>query len=253
MQKIKQVLERYPTLYRILRRVYLPVTSKYVSARQYLDRNRLGELWAKGYLGQRDDTAKEFRSSVNHSHRSLLISKIAEFSPILNILEIGCGSGPNLYLLAKEFPNAEIRGIDINPKAVQIGNNWFAQEGIRNVRLSVGRAEELSEFGNKSFDVVFTDAALIYVSRKEIYKVAKDIVRITRKGIIFVERHNFGQCREDTDCLGVYTNGLWVRDYVALLKRFVPEERICVTRITADIWPDNAWRKYGALIKATTT
>ena len=181
----------------------------------------------------------------------MLIGKIAEFSPILNILEIGCGSGPNLYLLAKEFPNAEIRGIDINPKAVQIGNNWFAQEGIRNVRLSIGRAEELSKFGNKSFDVVFTDAALIYVSRKEIYKVAKDIVRITRKGLILVERHNFGQCREDTDGLGVYTNGLWVRDYVTLLKRFVPEERIHITNTSEDIWPDTGWVKSGAIIEVT--
>ncbi len=56
---------------------------------------------------------------------------------------------------------AQIRGIDINPMAIQRGNEWLAQEGISNVRLSVGKADELEEFPDKSFDVVFTDAVLI--------------------------------------------------------------------------------------------
>ncbi|MBA7635601.1 hypothetical protein ES703_43205 [subsurface metagenome] len=98
---------------------------------------------------------------------------------------------------------------------------------------------------------MFTDAVLIYVSRDKIYGDVKEIVRIARKGLILVEWHNFGQWLNDRHGLGVYTSGLWVRDYVALLKQFVPEEQIHVTKITESIWPDEGWIKNGALIEVT--
>ena len=47
-------------------------------------------------------------------------------------------------------------GIDINSQSVQEGNDWMIQEGISNISISIGRAEELSEFRDKSFDIVFT-------------------------------------------------------------------------------------------------
>lgn len=54
MQKIKQFLERWPLLYRILRKIYLPLALRYIAFRGYLNRNRLGKLWAKrgnGWVG----------------------------------------------------------------------------------------------------------------------------------------------------------------------------------------------------------
>jgi len=250
VQKIKQFLERRPFLYRIVLKIYLPFALGYIHFRKYLNRNKLPELWAKGYYHKGNETAKQYRETIEHPHRSFLISKLANSSPIYSILEIGCSTGPNLYLFAKEFPNAEIRGVDIDPQVVKMGNDWFAREGISNVKLSVGRAEELGEFEDKSFDVMLTDAVLIYVSRGKIYGVIKNMVRIARKRLIFVEWHDFAGRPNERQGLGVYTNGHWVRDYVALLKQFVPEEQIRVTNITEDIWPGGGgWKRYGALIE----
>lgn len=236
-------------LNRFVRRIYLPLAYRYQGFRRHLNRNKLSELWASGYY-QQDKTAEHNREAIKHPHRSLLVGRVASFSPISSILEIGCGSGPNLYLLAKKFPRAEIRGIDINPQVVQAGNDWFAAEGLSNVKLSVGRTESLGEFTDKSFDVAFTDAVLIYVNRDQIYGVIKDMVRITRRGLIFVEYHDFAQQLNDKQGLGVYTSGHWVRDYVALLKQFVPVEQIRVTRL-GDLWPGGNWGKFGAIVEAT--
>ena len=37
---------------------------------------------------------------------------------------------------------------------------------------------------------------------------------------------------------------------MALWKQFIPEERIHVTKITEDIWPDERWSEVGAVIEA---
>lgn len=247
MEKIKAFLEKYPRLYKVIRAVYIPLATKFIEFRQYLRRNRLGEWWLK----RRGGWAEGLWNGRDHPHRSYLVERIAAFSPISNILEIGSASGPNLYLLAKRFPHAEIRGIEINPHTVEIGNKGFAREGLSNVKLSVGRAEDLSQFKDKSFDIILTDAVLIYIKRGAIHKVIKEILRIARKGIVLVECHDFEQQLGDRQGLGVFTRGLWIRDYVALLKQFVPEERIYVTKITKDIWPDDGWGKQGAVIEVT--
>lgn len=249
MEKIKQFLGRYPPLDRIVRRIYLPLAYKYLGFRRHLNRNRLSELWARGYYHQAK-TAVQNREAINQPHRSFLVSRVASFSPVASLLEIGCDSGPNLYLLAQQFPQAEIRGIDINPRVVKMGNDWFAAEGISNVKLSLGRAEVLGAFSDKSFDVVFTDAVLIYVSRDTIYGVIQDMVRLARHGLILVEYHDFAQQLNDKQGLGVFIDGHWVRDYVALLKQFIPAEQICVTRL-GDLWPGGNWGKYGAIVEVT--
>lgn len=249
MDKIKAFLEKYPRLYKVIRAVYIPLATKFIDFRQYLRRNRLDEWWAQ----RGGSWAEGYWGSTDHPHRSFLVERIAAFSPISSILEIGCASGPNLYLLAKRFPNSEIRGIEINPHAVEVGNEGFSREGIPNVKLSVGRAEDLNEFKDNSFDVIFTDAVLIYVKRDAIHGVIKEMLRIARKGLVFVEEHDFEQQLGDRQGLGVFTRGLWVRDYAALLKQFVPEGQFRITKITKDIWPDDGWGKHGAVIEVTIT
>ncbi len=175
MQRIKHRLEQWPVLYRILHKSYLFFALRYISFRAYLNRNRLSELRARRHLREGSDWIKRYWESRDASHRPFLIEKIATYSPISSILEIGCGAGPNLYLLARKFPDAEIRGIEINPIAVQMGNDWLAQEGISNVRLSVGRAEELGEFQDRSFDgeIMIKDALkhFFYLRLRNAHKV----------------------------------------------------------------------------------
>ena len=256
-KRVAHLLKRWPTLYRSVANIYS--TLKPVHLMEHLVGTRVREReWSTRHLRKSEkehddwnegsnDWIKGYWYSQNHSHRPFLIEKISNFSPS-SILEIGCNCGPNLYLLGKKFPDAEIRGVDINPLAVQKGNEWLAQEGISNVKLLKGKADELRQFQDKSFDIVFTDAVLIYVGPDKIKEVIRDMVRITRRALILVEWHSEYR-RKDPDGLGVYYLGNWKRDYVALLKQFVREEQIHVTKITEDVWPDRAWKDVGAVIE----
>lgn len=259
-EQLKHLLENVPALYRPASKGYAYTMLRYRYVRYLLSGTETMENeWATRHLseGERErddwgkgngDWIKSYRDSQDHPHRSFLVETISKFDPS-SILEIGCNCGPNLCLLAKKFPDARVSGIDINPMAVQEGNKWFAQEDIPNVRLSVGKADELGQFQDKSFDVVFTDAVLIYIGPDKIKEVMKNAIRITRQALIFMEWHSFEPQDKDPYGLGVYEQGIWKRDYVALLKQFVPEEKIRVTKIPGEVWPDENWKRWGGVIE----
>jgi ubiquinone/menaquinone biosynthesis C-methylase UbiE len=200
------------------------------------------------YQGQSDEWVLSYWDSRDHSHRSFLIERISACSPIKSILEIGCNCGPNLYLLAKKFPNAEIQGIDINPIAVEKGRELLLKAGITNVKLSVGKADELNQFKDQSFDVVFTDAVLIYVGPDIIEKVLCEIVRITRKNIVLVERQCDNQFSGRKE-LGIRFGGCWERNYINLLRKISPSAIIKYRKINSTIWPDERWSQSGVVIE----
>lgn len=241
-QGIAQIIKHWPAFYHSVSKIYW--TLQYQHLTELLIGTKARERWwasrsiAEGYWGNRDHPSKHF-----------LAEKIAAFSSIHSILEVGCASGPNLYLLAKEFPQAQITGVDINQEAIQYGNAQFAQEGISNVKLSVGKADELGEFQGRAFDIVFTKALLIYIGPDKIKNVMQGMIRITRKALVLMELHCFEPDTKEPLGLGIYYGGNWIRDYVALLKQFVSPEQIRVTKIPEDVWPAEPWKELGAVIE----
>jgi len=234
------------------------------------------EEWSTRHL-QDEEWIESYWKSRNHPHRSFLVETICKFSPISSVLEIGCASGPNLYRIAKKLPYAKIRGIDINPMAVQKGNELFEQEGFSNVRLEASRAQNLERFQDKSFDVVFTDAVLIYVSPNEIRQVIREMLRVGRV-LVLNEWHIFDrwsalflntyyclrmktgkmQLRQRNvtlNCslvpkssLGFFV-GHWARDYGALFGEFVKREKVHIAKLPKGLWNDKGWQRWGAMIE----
>lgn len=258
-KRLGRFLARWPAVYQLAANIY-GVLNPVCLRELFVGTEARERMWAtrhlhKGsdwndtqHLSEPDEWVMGYWSSREHTHRQFLIEEISASPGISSILEIGCNCGPNLHLLAKKFPAADIVGIDINSRAVQKGSELFASAGISNVKLYVGKADELEQFSDGSFDVVFTDALLIYIGRDKIKKVIQNMVRIANRALVLMEWHCFKPQRKDMEGLGIYHHGSWKRDYVALLKQFVPEERIRVTKITEDVWPDANWQEVGAII-----
>ncbi len=70
------------------------------------------------------------------------------------ILDFGCGSGASTLILARLFPQAEIVGVDISSRLLDLARHRAQTFGHRNIRYmqSVGGSELPSELG--TFDVV---------------------------------------------------------------------------------------------------
>ena len=247
MSKLKSALKHYPRLYNFGKNLYY-------AFRYNLKENLLGTRvrkseWSTKHISEGNEWIMRYWDMRSHAHRSFLIEKLSKLSPFSSMLEVGCNCGPNLYLLAKKYPKVALRGIDINPLAVKNGNEWLQQEGLSNVKLYVGEARNLNRFKDKSFDIVFTDAILIYVGRDEIKETIKELIRVARHYIVLVEWHYFDDKNRDPYGLGVHQFSLWKRNYKALFGQFVPEENIRITKIPQSLWPDEGWKDYGAVIE----
>jgi ubiquinone/menaquinone biosynthesis C-methylase UbiE len=259
-ERFQNLLKKFPRLYSFVSNVYSYTILRLrylqerffgtrMTEREWAERHlRKGNDWNNtNHAGDNDEWVKSYWDSRNHSHRPFLMKHISKVSPVSSILEIGCNCGPNLYLLAQKFPKARIVGIDINPEAVKQGTEWLAQENVKNVKLLVGKADELGQFEDKSFDIVFTDAVLIYIGPDKIKEVVKGMLRITRKALLLFEWHSFSCKSKPSD---VYV-GHWMRDYEALLKEFVSEGNIQIIKMPEELWPDKHWQRYGGLVQVT--
>ena len=78
------------------------------------------------------------------------------------VLEIGCGTGRNLVLLARAHPQAEFTGIDISREMLTYAGKQIAGSGLKD-RVNLVEAE-LNDFAsshrNQSFDYIFFSYSL---------------------------------------------------------------------------------------------
>lgn len=246
--KLISFLKHFPLLYRFTRSFYWKLSG----LKAHILGTKIGERKWKNlnfneiYNGVKG--SKRIIKELNEPHRQILIEKINKFQKISSFLEIGCGYGVNLYLLAKKFPKIEMTGIDISPTFIQGGNKLFIKEGISNVKLINRKADELSRFPDKSFDIVLTDATLICIGRDMIKKIVKEMIRITKHTLILVEWHQELQ-NKDPNGLGSYYLGYWKRNYINLFSQFVDKDKIQVTKLLPKHWPGKNWEKFGYIIE----
>ena len=72
-----------------------------------------------------------------------------ERDPFDNVLDVGCGTGPVIELLARKYPEKHFVGLDITPAMIEIAQS----KGLPNAEFVVGDAENLP-FGDGSFDAL---------------------------------------------------------------------------------------------------
>lgn len=143
---------------------------------------------AKYWKQRKIDWVKSYTSTWNHPHRDLIVRELAKFR-WNNLYELGCGGGANLLKIHNAFPGREMGGVDINEdgmKAVQdiargLKRRW--QLDTRDIRKGIF-------LGDKSSDVVLTDMSMIYLNRREMGNMLKEIKRVVRDRVIFVEFHH---------------------------------------------------------------
>lgn len=120
-------------------------------------------------------------------HRLLGMSKLhrllldqAGIRPGHRVLEVGCGTG-NLSILAKSLhPDAEIVGLDPDPKALARACRKAEREALL-VRLDRGFAEELP-YPEASFDRVLSAFMFHHLTLDEKERALREIRRVLKPG-----------------------------------------------------------------------
>jgi 2-polyprenyl-3-methyl-5-hydroxy-6-metoxy-1,4-benzoquinol methylase len=72
----------------------------------------------------------------------------------IEVIDIGCGAGRALCLMAAKYPRSRFTGIDLCADAVALASDLAREQGLANVRFLVHEAPQVARLGQ--FDAVFT-------------------------------------------------------------------------------------------------
>ncbi len=76
-----------------------------------------------------------------------------------NVLEIGCGTGRNLIILAKKYPEANFFGLDASKDMIKTAQKKIEINGLENIKLQTSLADifrfDETFFLDNKFDVIF--------------------------------------------------------------------------------------------------
>ena len=73
--------------------------------------------------------------NVSLPHRAWLVDKILANLEITAVLEIGCGCGAILEVIANRAPSLRLVGVDISPASIAVGNQRFTELGLSSITL----------------------------------------------------------------------------------------------------------------------
>jgi ubiquinone/menaquinone biosynthesis C-methylase UbiE len=107
-----------------------------------------------------------------------LIFQLKKQHPKLNVLELGCGAGNNIFFMAEQQVSAA--GIDISPTAISFAKNRLADASL-SADLKQGCFTSLPWQPN-SFDFVLDRSALNCVPYDKIVKAIEECFRVLKPG-----------------------------------------------------------------------
>lgn len=208
------------------------------SLRSFLEERLFGTrlqewIWRTRHLYRRN-WAESYLDTVEHPHRQQIVDTIAGYSAG-SVLEVGCASGANLVRLRERFPGVKLYGVDINARAIAVAKRHFRDDHA--VVLQTGRADCIEFMPDKSVDLVFTDAVLMFVAEDKIRAVLSELGRIARCGIVFNEYQMQGASS--------YIGGRWIHDYAALMRELYPN---CGVSSEPSAFHGGLWDDYGTLV-----
>ncbi|QQX59877.1 class I SAM-dependent methyltransferase [Pseudomonas chlororaphis subsp. aurantiaca] len=109
------------------------------------------------------------------SSYEMLVATLATAQPRARVLDLGCGDGFLLELLAREYPEARLIGVDMSATELQAAHARLANRSV----LLNERAQCLS-MASGSVDAVVSHLALMLMS--DIEQVLEEIHRVLAKG-----------------------------------------------------------------------
>lgn len=96
------------------------------------------------------------------------------------VLDLGCGTATLTILIKKLYPEAQVIGLDGDPKVLKIAQAKIAKTGLE-IKLEQGMAFELP-YPDSSFDRVLSSLLFHHLIRENKIRTVKEVYRVLRPG-----------------------------------------------------------------------
>jgi ubiquinone/menaquinone biosynthesis C-methylase UbiE len=189
--------------------------------------------------------------------RQLFLVRAIELLQPRRVLEVGCGNGINLLLLAGRFPKIAFTGIDLTTEGIAAAKALQQQAllpdylqafaplslvdpaAFRRIDFQTGDASALP-FADKSFDLVFTSLSLEQMNRIRA-KVFGEIARVSSGHAFMIEPFR------DANTAGMSRRYVVAHDYLRARIADLPGYGLQPQWATADM-PQEAFLKAAAVL-----
>ncbi len=139
-----------------------------------------------------------------------------------SILDVGCGGGQMAIRLAKRYPQAYVKGIDLSEPAIAFSKKTLKEQNLhlQSIEFCVPPTAKLNE-PPKSFDVVTTTLVCHHFSDDEIVDFMKRSISVAREAVIIndLHRHSFAKCSFSAIAPLCFPNRLILHDGPLSIKR----------------------------------
>jgi SAM-dependent methyltransferase len=191
--------------------------------------------------------------------RQLVMMRVIEWAKPRTVLEVGCGNGINLLILAARFPEVGFSGIELTPAGVAAARR--AQElpelpgalrefsplplvdvtAHRRIQFHEGSAERMP-FAPGSFDLVLTSTALEQMENMR-ERALREVTRVAGSHVLLIEPFR------DVNDAGLPRRYVLARDYFRGRIEDLSQYGLQVLFVTSD-FPQKVNLKFAAVVAA---
>lgn len=102
------------------------------------------------------------------------------------LLDFGCGVGSSVGMMKKYFPNAEIFGVDVSEKSIEIAQSRFGD--FAQIQTYDG---EILPYNSETFDIIFAACVFHHIPQQYYQAIFQEIKRVLKpNGIFVIFEHN---------------------------------------------------------------
>jgi ubiquinone/menaquinone biosynthesis C-methylase UbiE len=102
----------------------------------------------------------------------------ANVEPGQHILDIGCGTGTLVVMLKRQFPSAQVVGLDPDPKALRRARSKATRNAVQ---FDQGFADQLP-YKENTFDRIFSSFMFHHLEEHERENMLREVLRVLKSG-----------------------------------------------------------------------